>query len=161
MWNRGKTFMRSTLTKTALALMLVPGMALAGQAERQTLRPTLAQAEEGAPAPVAERQPKGPTPKPSAIDVNPLTLYVRTVYPDDVNTVGEAAQYLLQASGYLLVTDYPAPSRAKLIAEKSIPPIAKVHRTMPVMDALQLLIGDDNWIVVDHTHRLVSFAEEK
>lgn len=159
MWNRGKTFMHSMLTKTAFFLMLVSGVAAAGQIERQAEVPAVAKAGDQTPAP--ERESLGPTPQAVSVEVNPLTLYVRTVYPADISTVGGAARYLLEASGYLLVTDYPAPTKAKLIAEKSIPPIAKVHRTMPVIDALQLLIGDGNWIVVDHAHRLVSFAEEK
>jgi len=29
------------------------------------------------------------------------------------------------------------------------------------MDALQLLIGNDNWIVVDRNHKLISFSENK
>ncbi|MDG6381888.1 hypothetical protein QCD83_23960 [Pseudomonas savastanoi pv. phaseolicola] len=93
--------------------------------------------------------------------IDPLALYARTVYPEDAQTVGDAARYLLEPSGYTLVTSYPAPSDAITIVNSRIPPIAKIHRTMPIIDALQLLIGNDNWIVIDRNHKLVSFSEKK
>ena len=97
--------------------------------------------------------------KPYPLD--PLAVWVRTVYPEDVNTVGEAIRYLLEPTGYRVVVAYPAPSDAITIVNSRVPTIAKVHRTMPVMDALQLLIGNDNWIVVDRNHKLISFSEKK
>lgn len=97
--------------------------------------------------------------KPYILD--PLSLYTRTVYPEDVKTVGDAARYLLEPSGYRLVTNYPAPKDAVSIAGESIPPIAKIHRTMPVIDALQILIGNDHWIIIDRNHKLISFSEKK
>lgn len=97
--------------------------------------------------------------KPYILD--PLALYARTVYPEDAKTVGDAARYLLEPTGYTLVTAYPAPGDAIQLANSRIPPIAKVHRTMPIIDALQLLIGNDNWIVIDRNHKLISFSEKK
>lgn len=93
--------------------------------------------------------------------LDPLAVWVRTVYPEDITTVGEAVQYLLEPTGYKVVGAYPAPSDAITIINSRVPAIAKVHRTMPVMDALQLLIGNDNWIVVDRNHKLISFSENK
>lgn len=143
MWSRGRTFMPNTWIKFLLiGALLVGGV----------------QAEEPTETKGAQRTIE---PVPVAVEINPLTLFVRTVYPEDVQTVGEAAQYLLETSDYLLVTDYPASSSAQKIAQRKIPPIAKVHRTMPLVDALQLLIGEGNWVVVDHVNRLVSFTEEK
>jgi hypothetical protein len=97
--------------------------------------------------------------KPIALD--PLAVWVRTVYPEDVTTVGEAIRYLLEPTGYRVVVAYPAPSDAISIVNSRVPAIAKVHRTMPVMDAVQLLIGNDNWIVIDRNHKLISFSEKK
>ena len=95
------------------------------------------------------------------IQLDPLSLYARTVYPEDVKTVGGAASYLLETTGYTLVVAYPAPNDAISIVKRKIPPIAKIHRTMPIIDALQILIGNDNWIVVDRHHKLISFSEKK
>ncbi len=97
--------------------------------------------------------------KPMPLD--PLAVWVRTVYPEDVTTVGEAVRYLLEPTGYRVVVAYPAPSDAISIVNSRVPAIAKVHRTMPVMDAVQLLIGNDNWIVIDRNHKLISFSEKK
>jgi len=93
--------------------------------------------------------------------VDPLTIYMRTVWPEDVQTVRQAVDYLLEPTGYRLVTRYPAPREAALMVDKPIPPIAKVHRTMPVLDALQMLVGLDNYVVVDHAHHLVSFQKNR
>ena len=95
------------------------------------------------------------------IHLDPLAVWVRTVYPEDVQTVGDAVRYLLEPTGYRVVGAYPAPSDAISIINSRVPAIARVHRTMPVMDALQLLIGNDNWIVVDINHKLISFSEKK
>ncbi|EOU1356180.1 hypothetical protein AO946_26450 [Pseudomonas aeruginosa] len=95
------------------------------------------------------------------IKIDPLSLYARTVYPEDVKTVGDAARYLLEPTGYQLVVVYPAPKDAVDIYQRKIPPIAKIHRTMPIIDALQILIGNDNWIVVDRNNKLISFSESK
>lgn len=95
------------------------------------------------------------------VQVDPLSLYARTVYPEDVKSVGAAAIYLLETTGYTLVVDHPAPADSISIAQRNIPPIAKLHRTMPIIDALQILIGNENWIVVDRHHKLISFSEKK
>lgn len=95
------------------------------------------------------------------IAMDPLAVWVRTVYPEDVQTVGEAIRYLLEPTGYTVVVAYPAPSDAISIVNSRVPAIARVHRTMPVMDAIQILIGNNNWIVVDRNHKLISFSEKK
>lgn len=124
--------MRNMLIKALLILAIIPACSFA-----------------------QDQQPE----KPYILD--PLSLYARTVYPEDVKTVGEAARYLLEPTGYRLVTAYPAPSDAVRLVNERIPPVAKIHRTMPIVDALQLLIGTDHWIVVDRNHMLISFSEKK
>jgi len=92
-------------------------------------------------------------------DIDLTTVSVRTVWPENAKTVREASQYILDTIGYRLVTEYPAPSEANKLADQKIPPIAKVHRTMPIVDVLQMLIGFDNYVVIDHAHKLVSFTK--
>lgn len=93
--------------------------------------------------------------------IDPLTVYMRTVWPEEIQSVRQAVDYLLEPTGYRLVTRYPAPRDAGLLVDKPIPPIAKVHRTMPVLDALQMLVGLENYVVVDHVHHLVSFQKNR
>lgn len=92
-------------------------------------------------------------------EIDLTTVSVRTVWPEEVKTVRQASQYILDTIGYRLVTEYPAPTDANKLANQKMPPIAKVHRTMPIIDVLQMLIGFDNYVVVDHAHRLVSFTK--
>lgn len=94
-------------------------------------------------------------------EIDLLSVSVRTVWPSDVKTVGQATEYILETIGYKLVVTYPAPSDAISMANKPIPSLAKIHRTMPIIDAIQLMIGLDNYVIVDHDHRLVSFSRKE
>jgi len=94
-------------------------------------------------------------------EIDLLSVSVRTVWPSDIKTIGQATEYILETIGYKLVVSYPAPSDALNIANKPIPAIAKNHRTMPIIDSIQLLIGLNNYVIVDHDHRLVSFSKKE
>ena len=91
-------------------------------------------------------------------EVDTLQVSVRTIYPPELIDVEDAVEWLVEPLGYYVVTEYPAPDSAKLLLAQPIPPVAKMHRTMPVLDALQLLIGNDNTIIIDKKHRLISFT---
>lgn len=91
--------------------------------------------------------------------IDPLSLYVRTTYPHNMTTVAEAAQYILEPTGYRLTTSRVASRTAARLAAQPIPPIARLNRTMPIIDALQLLIGLNHWVIVDTQHKLVTFQE--
>ena len=100
--------------------------------------------------------------KPDAKDkrdlyVDLLTVYMRTDWPSDVKTIRQAVNYLLEPTGYTLKTDYPAPREAALLVDKGLPAIAREKRTMPVIDALQMLVGLDHYVVIDRAHHLISF----
>lgn len=99
-----------------------------------------------------------PDPAPST-QVEPLILSVRTVWDQDITTVGQAAMWVLGSTGYRLKTDYPAPEWSEKVAEKPIPPTMTIKRTMPIIDALQLLIGTDNTVIVDRRNKLISFEQ--
>ncbi|MFA0012020.1 hypothetical protein AB4391_01540 [Vibrio lentus] len=92
-------------------------------------------------------------------DVDTLQVSARTLFPPEMKTVGEAAKWLLEPLGYHIVTDYPAPKSAKAILSHPIPTAARMHRTMPVTHALQLLIGQDNTLIVDREHKLITFSK--
>jgi type IV pili sensor histidine kinase/response regulator len=92
-------------------------------------------------------------------EVDTLHVSARTIYPPELNTVGQAAEWLLEPLGYHIITDFPAPTSAKSILQQPIPTAAKMHRTMPVTHVLQLLIGEGNTIVVDRKNRLITFSK--
>lgn len=94
-----------------------------------------------------------------AKEVDTLQVSVRTVYPTTVNTVGDAVKWFVEPLGYYVLTDHPAPASAKALLAKPIPMEAMMHRTMPVLHAVQLLIGQNNTIIVDKKNRLITVSE--
>lgn len=95
---------------------------------------------------------------PMLSEVDTINVAVRTIYPPEITTVEGAANWILEPLEYKIITEYPAPSTASLILSQPIPAVAKMHRTMPVLHALQLLIGEDNTIILDKKHRLITFG---
>lgn len=94
-------------------------------------------------------------------EIDPMSLWVRTSYPVGTDTIGQAVQYLLEPSGYRFVTNYPAPRDALRIGSLAIPQEARIVRTMPVIDALQMLAGRNATVLIDHNHKMISITEEK
>ncbi|EGQ9333595.1 TPA: hypothetical protein P7K80_001932 [Vibrio cholerae] len=90
--------------------------------------------------------------------LDPLDTTVRTVFPNQITTAGEAVKWLVEPLGYYVVTDYPAPATASQLLSQPLPDKAKIHRTMPVLHAVQLIIGEDNTIIVDKTNLLMTFS---
>lgn len=95
----------------------------------------------------------------SFAEVDPLKLYIRTDYPPSLTTVEEGAHWLLEATGYRLVLQSPAPQDAPEMAAKPISPMARMKRTMTIEDALLTLVGPENYLVVDRKNKLVSFTK--
>lgn len=93
------------------------------------------------------------------VEIDPLSVSVRTVWGKEVTTVEQAAKWILEPIGYRLVTTYPAPVESVRFAVRPIPPELKMHRTMPIVDVLQLLVGIENTVVVDRRNHLVSFEK--
>ncbi|OEF63578.1 hypothetical protein OAA_13920 [Vibrio cyclitrophicus 1F175] len=95
--------------------------------------------------------------KPTNID--PLQVTVRTVYPAHVNTVDRAVRWLIEPTGYTLLTEHPAPDTVTKVLDKPIADKAKLNRVMPVIDAIQLLIGEKNTIILDKKNHLITFSK--
>ncbi len=91
--------------------------------------------------------------------VNALQVSVRTVFPDSVSTIGDAIRWYVEPLGYYVLSDHPAPDSAKALLDRPIPEAAMIHRTMPVLHAIQLLIGSGNSIIVDKEHKLMTVKQ--
>lgn len=89
--------------------------------------------------------------------INPLNMPVRMTIPLTTTTVGQAAMYVLEPTGYKFAVGAPASLTAAKIALLPIPPEAFNGEVMRVKDALLMLIGNDNRLLVDEKHRLISF----
>ncbi len=94
-------------------------------------------------------------PSPAQVDLMETTLKLR--FPERIQSVGEATQYLLQRSGYRLISeDVMMPEMAALFTL----PLPAVHRTlgpMTLREALATLAGPAFQLVQDPVHRLVAF----
>ncbi|AAW88266.1 hypothetical protein VF_B0024 (plasmid) [Aliivibrio fischeri ES114] len=93
-----------------------------------------------------------------AVNIDTLQMPVRTIFPANITHVEQAVTWLIEPIGYRILTDYPAPESAKLLLDRPIPMAAKMHRTMPLVDAIQLLIGEENTIILDNEHQLITFS---
>lgn len=91
-------------------------------------------------------------------EIDPLNVYMRTAYPPEAKTVSDAAEFLLEPTGYELKLDAPAPRDAQELASQPITPIARLHRTMTIIDALLVLVGTEHYLVIDREHKLISFT---
>jgi len=158
------------IIRTEYLLLALAFIALPGQSATSPFRNTSVTSTPTVTAPGRDVYVQGNFLPPQTFDsnqkdprwqyVDPLSVYMRTVWPDNVTSVRAAVDYLLEPTGYRLVTAYPAPREAALLVDKPLPPIARMQRTMPVIDALQLLAGLENYVVIDRAHRLVSFQKK-
>ena len=86
-----------------------------------------------------------------------LATMMTVRFPERIQTVGEAARYLLQRSGYRLATaESIGPDTAALFAL----PLPAVHRSlgpMTIRAALETLAGPAFHLVQDPVHRLVTY----
>jgi hypothetical protein len=96
--------------------------------------------------------------KPAKPDLRSQT--VRMALPPDAYTVGDAAEYLLDGSGYSLVLFCKqCPKAAPRLAAEPVSPLAfaKPNETTSATRALLLILGEGRRLIVDDTLRLVTF----
>ncbi len=93
---------------------------------------------------------------------NALSTPVRLQFSDDIKTVGEAASYLVEIIDYKVVTTRDlrtAPKSSLEIYNSKLKVYAKTRKVLRLEDALLRLIGDENKLIVDHPHQLISFEK--
>ena len=90
---------------------------------------------------------------------NELHLGTRLSFDPAIRTVKQAVEWVLRPTSYKLVIQHPAPFDALEIAKSPISPLAtqQLGRVVSIEEALLLIIGGDNRLVVDPDNRLVSF----
>lgn len=94
---------------------------------------------------------------PTEAQANLLATTITVSFPARIVTVGEAVQYLLQRSGYRLVT---GPATGPDTADLLTLPLPAVHRHLgpiTLTQALETLVGPAFRLIHDPVHRLVSF----
>ena len=95
--------------------------------------------------------------KPSAAQVNLLSQTIQLRFPQKVQTVGDAVNYLLRFSGYSLI---PVAQRSIAFNNVLLKPLPLVDRDfgpMPLHDGLLTLVGPAFYLVSDPLNRTVDF----
>ena len=96
-----------------------------------------------------------PDPKP----LPPLELLTRLQLPGSVHTVRDAAEYLLEPSGYRLVTGCEhCPAEGSEIARKPISPLGLRPQITTIKRAVLLVSGSGVHLLVDDDAKEVAFA---
>ncbi|MHC4397907.1 MAG: PFGI-1 class ICE element type IV pilus protein PilL2 [Planctomycetota bacterium] len=97
------------------------------------------------------------TDKPKLSQQNPLEQTVSLTIPAEIQTVGEAINYLLQNTGYnLLPAKYRQDEASELLKQK-LPLNDRSLKNTTVKNALLALAGNAYLLLVDPKHRYVSF----
>jgi type IV pili sensor histidine kinase/response regulator len=88
---------------------------------------------------------------------NPLEQTVSLTIPAEIQTVGNAVNYLLQNTGYkLLPTKYRLDDASELLKQK-LPLNDRRLTNTTVKNALLALVGNAYLLLIDPKHRYVSF----
>lgn len=91
--------------------------------------------------------------------INPLNRQIRMNLPHGIKHVDQAVLYVLRATPYKLALGYPASGSASIIAMQPVSPEAFEGSVMTIADALLILIGEDNQLLIDADNKLISFEQ--
>lgn len=116
--------------------------------------PTLASAGENA-SQVGRYLTVSNKPKPSQINL--LSQIVQIRFPQNVQSIGDAMSYLLQFSGYSLVSDLRMSEALKTTVSKTLPVVDRELGPISLKDGLTTLAGPAFYLVQDPINREVDF----
>lgn len=88
---------------------------------------------------------------------NPLKVVVLTKVPQSAQTVGEAINYLLSRSGYVLADISVMSSETRNLMQLPLPQVQRNIGPITLDKALKTLGGESFELVVDPVHRIVNF----
>lgn len=94
---------------------------------------------------------------PEAVQVDLLSAVITHRFDEEIRTVGEAVENLLEGSGYRLLSARLAESYRVHLFAMPLPDVQRQLGPITRRDALELLSGEAFRLVVDPVYRLVSF----
>lgn len=97
----------------------------------------------------------GDKPKTSQVDL--LSQIIQVRFPQKIQTLGDAMDYVLRLSGYSLVPISNQSSALKTTLTKPLPAIDRDFGPMPLKDGLSTLAGPAFYLVQDPINRMVDF----
>ena len=95
--------------------------------------------------------------KPHADQLNLLSQVVQVRFPQEVQTIGEALNYLLKFSGYSLIPEDKQSAALKTTLGKPLPAIDRNFGPMSLKDGLTVLAGPAFYLVQDPLNRMINF----
>ena len=95
--------------------------------------------------------------KPSYAQIDLLSQTIQIHFPQNVQTVGDAMNYVLRLSGYSLVPINQMNSSLKITLSKPLPAIDRSLGPMSLSAALCILVGTPFYLVNDPINRMVDF----
>lgn len=95
--------------------------------------------------------------KPKEAQLNLLAQTIQVRFPQTIQTVGEAAHYILRFSGYSLLPDDQISHALKTTLAKPLPAIDRDFGPMSLKEALTTLIGPAFYLKQDPLNRTVDF----
>ena len=94
---------------------------------------------------------------PTDAQVKLLATTIKVIFPERIQTVGEAIRYLLLRSGYRLASTELLEADTKALFALPLPAVHQSLGPMKLSTALETLAGPTFILIQDPVHRLVSF----
>jgi conjugative transfer region protein (TIGR03748 family) len=95
--------------------------------------------------------------KPKNYQVDLLSQTIQVHFPQGVQTIGGAMNYLLRLSGYSLVSENQRGSALKITLQKPLPVVDRNFGPMTLKDALTTLAGPAFYLIQNSLTREVNF----
>lgn len=89
---------------------------------------------------------------------NPLKTIVSIRFPDSIETVGQAATYALEQSGYVMPNSKGLTSAVKILVSRPLPRIHRKFEHITLENLLKTLAGEAFVLLVDPISRKVNFV---
>ena len=97
--------------------------------------------------------------KKEQIELLDQSIHVR--FPQKINTVGKAVNYLLNLSGYDLAPEKKLSPQLKVLLSKPLPIIDREIGSISLKDGLLTLVGKSFYLTDDPINRTVNFKLKK
>lgn len=89
--------------------------------------------------------------------INPINQVIQVHFPQDVQTIGSAINYLLRFSGYSLVIDEKRNAGLRITLDKPLPIVNRELGPVSLKNGLATLAGDGFILVCDPINREIDF----
>jgi type IV pili sensor histidine kinase/response regulator len=95
---------------------------------------------------------------PKSSQANPLQETFSITFPDSVNTIGDAMNYVLSNTSYQLLSEKNRNLEFQELLKQQLPVADRQLGPITVQNGLLALAGDSYLMLVDPKHRYISFT---